>query len=117
MKGDELGWLQLASHLKMSLDEVKSKTSASQFVLWMEYLKLEANLFDPTRMYLVALTAEVRRSWVKSPKDVLVKDFVLKFDMDKSLEEKKESIAFTHTLKHSFFALTGLLGRKKVKGK
>ena len=104
----------------MSLDEIKMKTSASQYVLWMEYLEWETNAFDKTCYYLAQIAAEIRRSYVKRGVIVRIEDFVMKF-VSKRIEEKTPASMDKQTsanrAKQFFFGLTGLTGSAKKKGK
>ena len=114
MKGEELGWLRLASHLKMSLDRVKMETSASQFVLWMEYLDWEANAFDKTCYYLAQIAAEVRRPNVRKGTVVKTEDFIMKFVHKKPSEPESLDVQTrANRIKQFFFGLTGLTGKDK----
>jgi len=92
------------------------KTSASQFVLWMEYLDWEANAFDKTCYYLAQIAAEMRRSYIKRGVVVRVEDFILKFT-SKRIEEKIPTPMDVQTkidrAKQFFFGLTGLMGSSK----
>lgn len=92
------------------------KTSASQFVLWMEYLDWEANAFDKTCYYLAQIAAEMRRSYIKRGVVVRVEDFILKFT-SKRIEEKISTPMDVQTktdrAKQFFFGLTGLMGSSK----
>ena len=109
--------MRLASHLHMSLDEVKCKTSSSQFILWMQYLEWEINSFDKTAHYLAQIATEVRRSWVKKPESVKFQDFVMKFSREKE-EAPADIKTRTQRVKQFFFGLTGLVGSAgKKKGK
>lgn len=97
------------------------KTSASQFILWMEYLEWETNAFDKTCYYLAQIAAEIRRSYVKRGVIVRIEDFILKFT-SKRIEEKTpmsmDSQTRANKMKQFFFALTGLTGSaKKRKGR
>ena len=76
----------------MSLRDVKRKTSSSEFVLWMEYLEWDINAFDKNTYYLAQIAAEVRRSFVKSPKLVKIQDFIMKFTKEKELELPTEDV-------------------------
>lgn len=104
----------------MSLDEVKQKTSASQFVLWMAYLEWEVNAFDKNCYYLAQIAAEIRRSYVRRGVAVRLKDFLIKFVVERrkprKLVESTEVHVETNKAKQFFFALTGLVGSAK-KGK
>ena len=92
------------------------KTSASQFVLWMEYLDWETNAFDKTCYYLAQIAAEMRRSYIKRGVVVRVEDFILKFT-SKRIEEKIPTPMDVQTkidrAKQFFFGLTGLMGSSK----
>lgn len=98
----------------MSLDEVKMKTSASQYVLWMEYLEWEVNAFDKTCYYLAQIAAEVCRPYAKKNARISLEDFILKFKNKKVEEtETPEMEAKTSKLKQAFFGITGLAGHIK----
>lgn len=55
------------------------KTTSSEFIEWMAYLDLEMHQTKKEDYYLAQVAAEVRRSFVKSPQSVHVKDFILSF--------------------------------------
>lgn len=108
--------MRLASHLGMSLDEVKAKTSATQYVLWMEYLEWEINAFDKQCYYLAQIAAEVRRSCVKPGVLVRLQDFLIKFRTTMTPQKaptSTKSRTETGRTKQFFFGLTGLLGKGK----
>ena len=66
----------------MSVQRVKHETSATDFVKWIEYLRLEKEKVfetDKLDMYLAAIACEVRRSFVKTPATVKMSDFILDF--------------------------------------
>jgi len=102
----------------MSLDRIKIETSASQFVLWMEYLDWEINAFDKTCYYLAQIAAEVRRPNMPKGKTVKLDDFIIKFSSKKA-EEKPLEDAQTRAnrMKQYFFGMTGLIGKHKKKRK
>lgn len=102
----------------MSLDRVKMETSASQFVLWMEYLDWEANAFDKTCYYLAQIAAEVRRPNVRKGTIVKIEDFIMKFT-HKKLDEPTPMDIQTRAdkVKRFFFGLTGMTGKTKKRKK
>ena len=110
----------MASHLKMSLDRVKMETSASQLILWMEYLKYDVNAFDKYCQYMAQIAMEVRGLTSKG-KRLALKDFLIPF----KFKEKEEVAKVTMDdklklmrIKQFFFGLTGLSkAGKKKKGK
>lgn len=90
MKGEQLGWLRLASHLHLSLQRTKMETSSTEFVVWMEYLRQDANVFHRMDYYLAQIAAEVRRLYVKYPKKVKLSDFLLKFKFEDEKRVRKK---------------------------
>lgn len=101
----------------MSLDEVKVKTSASQFVLWMEYLDWEANAFDKYNYYLAQIAAEIRRSYVAKGAKVKIEDFIMEFKNKEESSKPKTRQQIADKMKKFFFAGTGLLGSGKKEEK
>ena len=77
------------------------ETTSSEFVDWMEYFNQEINFFHREDYYLAQIATEIRRTIVKNPRTVKVKDFIIKFlrkdekSLQKDAEEKtKQSKAF-----------------------
>lgn len=80
MKDETLGWLDLASHLSMSLQRVKRETTSSEFVLWMVYLRELPNRFNALYHYLAQIAFEIRQSaFFAKRKRWRLTDFLLKF--------------------------------------
>ena len=90
------GWYKLASYLRMSIQRVQQETTASEFVVWMEYLKSEEErkFKEPNKqdLYMAQIAAEVRRGVVQHPEKVQLKDFLFDFDNAKA---KKDMPAVT----------------------
>lgn len=102
----------------MSLDEVKAKTSSSQFILWMEYLDWDSNAFDKQNYYLAQIAAEVRRSYIAKGAKVKIEDFILDFKRKDETPRPLSEQQATDRMKKMFFAATGLTGgAKKGKGR
>ena len=101
----------------MSLDDVKMKTSASQFVLWMQYLDWDINAFDKTCFYLAQIAAEVRRPNMPKGKTVKLDDFIIKFSSKKDAEKPEDAKTKANRMKQYFFGMTGLTGKKKKRKK
>lgn len=100
----------------MSLDRVKMETSASQLVLWMEYLKWEINFNFHREDFLTAILAtEVRRSYVKDPMKVKPTDFPLplRFEFGKRKDKTLDLQTRTSRAKKFFFGIAGMIGNKK----
>ena len=102
----------------MSLDRCKMETSASQFVLWREYLKWEVNNAFHREDHLASIIAsEIRRSYVKEPMKVKPSHFLPMFGFKKEIQETKlDAQTRANIAKRFFFGLTGLIGNIK-KGK
>ena len=63
----------------MSVQRCMAETTSSEFVDWVSFRRTDMN--NPSRIdyYLAQIAAEVRRSNVKHPNKITVKDFLLKF--------------------------------------
>lgn len=57
-----------------------AETSSSDFVDWQIYFEQQLNTHEKLDYYLAQIAAEVRRGWVKSPKQVKSEDFLIKFE-------------------------------------
>jgi hypothetical protein len=103
----------------MSIDRCKSETSVSQYKKWMVFLDWkESESFDRNLYYLAQIATEVRRSYSKNPQQIKLKDFIIKFMLQKqdnnSLLSKEER---TMRAKQFAFALSGLSKINKRKKK
>ena len=86
----------------------------------MEYMEWEANAFDKVCYYLAQVTAEIRRSYVKRGVIVRIEDFIMKFKAKERVESNSVPMSrqmSANRMKQFFFALTGLVGSVKKKGK
>ena len=63
----------------MSLQRCMQETSSTDFIQWMSYLEKDTNAFHREDYYLAQIALEVRRSYVKSPAKVKMKDMILEF--------------------------------------
>ena len=101
----------------MSIDRCKSETSVSQYKKWMVFLDWkEGESFDRTIYYLAQIATEVRRSYVKNPHQVKLKDFIIQFMLKKQNKESDLSIEErTMRAKQFAFALAGLSNGGKNK--
>ena len=75
MTGERLAWFRVASHLGVSVEELAVKISFREFLNWLEFLNWEDRQQTKADFYLAQIAAEIRRTVVKKPKDVKVKDF------------------------------------------
>lgn len=78
-----------------------------EFVMWMEYLRLEESQDDKRDYYAAQIAAEVRRSYVEKPKKVRIKDFMLKFAQS-SPKKEMDLEEMTRNHKQFWFASLGL---------
>jgi len=96
----------------MSLDEVKMKTSASQYILWMEYLDWEINAFDKYCYYLAQIPMVFTQMNVKKGIKVKLEDFIMKFTNKKPVKQNLDVQTKANLAKRFFFGLTGYKGKK-----
>jgi hypothetical protein len=90
MKGEKLGWFQVASHLSIPVAELAGRITYSEFQDWIAFLQREEERNTKLDIYLAQIAAEVRRGIVKNPKSVKTKDFLMKKQVHTpSPEEKK----------------------------
>ena len=104
----------LASHLKMPVQRVKQETTASEFVVWSEYLKQDHKRRlgrEKLDYYLAQILCEIRRSYVKNPQNVKSSDFFIEFTDE---EKKKQPITREEAAKASKRRWFGLLGMKET---
>jgi len=95
----------------MSVQRVKHETSATDFIKWIEYLRLEKEKVletDKLDMYLAAIACEVRRSFVKTPATVKMSDFILDFSKKEQKPMTKEEA--TAASKRYWFSIAGSKG-------
>jgi len=105
----------LASHLGLPLQYLQAHTTATEFIMWAEYLQEHLRKEEEWKFkiecYLAKLTAETRRSWVAEPKAVNDKDFLIV-----SKEEKEKEVVDEKKVEKSkqfWLSGLGLLKRKK----
>jgi hypothetical protein len=78
MTGERLHWHRVAAHLHLPVAELRDRITFSEFLDWIAFLDWVEETPSKLDLYLAALTAEVRRVWVKSPKGIKSKDFLLR---------------------------------------
>jgi len=77
----------------MSVGQTKASVSSSEYLEWIHFLDKKDTNTEKIEHYLAALTAEVRKSYVKHPQKVRVKDFLFKFVKKAEKIKKDLSIA------------------------
>jgi len=91
MKGERLGWFQVASHLGCPVRELAARITYSEFIDWITFLRREEERNTKQDIYLAQIAAEIRRGLVKNPKSVKTKDFLMKKTDDTPATEKPAS--------------------------
>lgn len=92
MTGERLAWYRVASHLHSSVADLRSRITYSEFLDWLQYLNWEEQRRGKLDFYLAQIAAEVRRSYVKHPKTVKLKDFFLTyFEQNGRMQKSKEA--------------------------
>lgn len=105
--------MRLASHLHLPLQYVLDTTTATEFVLWMEYLDIEERRHKKFDLYMARLTGETRRSWVSIPKDVDDTDFLIPpQEQLQQLQNKPNMKPDIKEIKDYWFAVTGIKNKK-----
>ena len=79
MTGERLEWHKVASHLRCTVQDARTRLTFSEFLDWLAFLSVEEERDRKQDYYLAQIAAEVRRGQVTSPKSVKVKDFLIKF--------------------------------------
>ena len=92
--GEKLIWLDLASHLGMSLQRCMSETTSTEFCLWKKYLHQKQNDSDKLDYYLAMIAKEIRISWITDKQNVSIDDFILQFKKQPITNEDEEQDLF-----------------------
>ena len=77
MTGERLLWYQVAARLGMTVQQVQSRITSSEFIEWRVFLEREQSQATVDHYYLAQIAAEVRRGWVRKPRAVRLQDFIL----------------------------------------
>lgn len=77
MEGETYRWHQVASLLSRTVDEAQEDLTSSGFVRWCLFIDAESEKIEKLDFYLAGIIAEVRRSWVKRPRKIQTKQFVI----------------------------------------
>lgn len=91
MTGEILAWHRVASHLKVPVQELLERITFSEFLDWLQYLEWAERRDTKSDYYLAQIAAEVRRGYVKSPRQVKVKDFLLKMQRPEQRLSSKQT--------------------------
>jgi hypothetical protein len=91
MTGEKLAWFRVASHLHHTVEELAEKVTYREFLSWLDYLNWAEDRTEKSEYYLAQIAAEVRRGYVKHPKSVKTKDFILKSVEKKQTMSKSKS--------------------------
>lgn len=123
MKGERLVWFMLASRLHITVQELRRKTTSSEFVEWMQFLEMEYEMPSRSDMYAIQTAAEINilRQIVcsigsKQRKRIQArfKDFILKFHTKKKEVPRLSREEEDRRAKTYFGALLGIkFGDKK----
>lgn len=86
LEGERLLWFELASHLRMTVSDLQDRIEYSEFLEWIQYLRIERNSLAKIDHYLAQIAMEVRRSYVKDPNRVKLSSFLMKFSTPEEAE-------------------------------
>jgi hypothetical protein len=74
----------------MSLQRTKRETTSSEYAKWLSFLEMEDwHKTTKTEWYLANIATEIRRSYVKKPGSVKLKNFLLKFTKQDSVSSSR----------------------------
>lgn len=76
---EELAWFELAHRLHMTVDQLKQQITVTEFLGWQEYFRVVRDRNEKLHFYLAQIACEVRRSYIKHPRQAKLGDFLLKF--------------------------------------
>ena len=82
---------------------------------WQLYLDDEMNVPGKMEYYLAQIAAEVRRLWVKNPKNVKLKDLLHPVKFIRKGSESKKPPPTLDQIKASWFRATGYKRKKGIK--
>ncbi len=89
MTGERRGWFRVASHLGIPVAEIKTRITHSEFIEWLVFLEKEDENRVKAEYYQAQIAAEIRRTIVKNPRSVKVKDFLLKLGSAEKVTKSK----------------------------
>lgn len=93
----------------MSIQRCQDETSSTQFLDWLEYLRLDVNAFHREDYYWAQIAQEIRRTAVKDPKNVKIEQFLQRFETKKKkpkMSGKERAMRF----KRNILARFGIKG-------
>jgi hypothetical protein len=108
-------WMELASHLGLSLQRCKQETSSTDFVNWQAYLMKKMNEPSRSDYYLMRVAQEIRRAFAAKNTIVSIKDFFVKFTFEKKKPEAIEEIEPGERVTRSKGFWMGLVGLARKK--
>lgn len=94
----------------MSIQRAQYEIPSSEFVEWIVFLNQEEVKRTKQDFYLASIATEVRRSWVKDPKKVSMKDLYITYVTRKKKTTAKEKM---NEAKAFFGAMLGSFKGKK----
>lgn len=69
----------MAYRLRMTVSELKSQVTITEFLEWQEFFRILRDRHEKLHFYLAQIACEVRRSYIKHPRQAKLGDFLLKF--------------------------------------
>lgn len=121
-----MAWFELASHLGMPVQRVKSETTSTEFIKWIHFLgkKKEEEITIPSKLdwYLARIAYEVAnipKMFSKNKRRVPLEKFILKFKSDSKKEQKSliSKEIRTQNSKNFWMAIAGTNNKREVRTK
>ena len=93
----------------MSIQRCQDEMTSTEFLDWLEYLKLDVNAFHREDFYWAQIAQEVRRTVSKDPQRVKIEHFLQKFEIKKKpkMSRKERAMRFKRNLLARFGIKTG----------
>ena len=117
LAGERLAWFELAFRLGMPVEKLQDEITYSEFEEWMEFFRIQRDRDEKLHWYLAQIAAEVRKSFVKNPASVKIKDFILKFSTGGELPANLTPGHKKHRIAMSKGAWLGAIGASKLMDK
>jgi hypothetical protein len=75
----------------MTVAQLKEQITITEFLQWQEFFRLLRDRHEKLHFYLAQIACEVRRSYIKHPRQAKLGDFLLKFANPDDARPKTEA--------------------------
>lgn len=103
-----MGWFRVASHLCLTIGELKARVTPTEYLQWLEYLRWDERRQSKQDFAIARLTAEVIRNRVKHPRQIKERDCLVVI-IDQQTNEDRLARS-----KYAWLTAVGFKPEKKV---